>query len=178
MDRIKVNDKYFRKFISAEKIEEKTGELAGRIAKDYDGKCPLFLVVINGAIIFAADLIRKAGIDSEYDCLRASSYGKDMCSCGKPELSGELPNVENRHVVIIEDIVDTGHTLKALTGILEDKNAASVEIVSLFSKPAAREVDLQVKYVGFEIEPLFIIGFGLDYAYKGRYLKDVYILDE
>lgn len=178
MERVKVKDKFFKKYLDADIIDAKVEQLALRIRQDYKDKCPLFLVVINGAIVFAADLIRKANIDCEYDCMRAQSYGDAMTTSGSVKISGTLPKIEGRDILIVEDIVDTGHTLHALTKHLQGNGAKSIEIVALFSKPTMRQVELEVKYVGFDIDPHFIVGYGLDYAHRGRYLKHIYILDQ
>ena len=131
-------------------------------------------------MIFGADLMRAVEIDSEYVCIRTKSYGKKMQSSGKIEVTGaeSLFEIKNRHVILVEDIVDTGNTLFYLKDYLKQYEPLSVEIATLFSKPDMRKVDLEVKYCGYDIAPLFIVGFGLDYAHKGRNLKDVYILDE
>jgi len=178
MDSIIINGKAFNKYIEADKIAERVKELGNQITEDYEGKSPIFLIVLNGAVIFGSDLVRATELDSEYVCIRAESYGYGMKSSGKIKISGDFPEIENRNVIIVEDIIDTGNTLAELTEYLYKYNPESVEIATLFSKPALRVAKIDVRYIGFEIDPLFVVGYGLDYAHKGRFLKDVYILDE
>jgi hypoxanthine phosphoribosyltransferase len=177
MDRIKVKDQYFKKYISAEKIASAVTAIAESIRNDYKGRKPLFLVVMKGAMFFGADLIRETTMDSHYECIKAQSYGDSLVASGAVTLSGELPDILDEDIIIIEDIIDTGHTLFELIYYLKDRGAKSVKTASLFSKPESIKYDVKPDYVGFEIDPHFIIGYGLDYAQEGRYLKDIYILD-
>ncbi len=177
MDRIKVKDQYFKKYITADKISEVVERIADSIRTDYSGIKPLFLIVMKGGVFFGADLIRATQMDSQYECIKAESYGESMVASGAVNLSGELSNIQYQDIVIIEDIIDTGHTLFELVYYLKEKGAKSVKIATLFSKPDAIKYDIKPDYVGFEIDPHFIIGYGLDYAQEGRYLKDIYILD-
>ncbi len=177
MERIKVRDHYFKKYISSEKIAEAVSRIANSIRKDYEGKTPLFLIVMRGSLFFGSDLIRETQIESHYECIKAESYGDSMEATGNVTISGKLPDIVDRDIVIIEDIIDTGHTVFELVYYLKNRGAKSVKVVALFSKPDAIKYNIKPDYVGFEIASHFIIGYGLDYAQEGRCLKDIYILD-
>jgi hypoxanthine phosphoribosyltransferase len=172
-----VNGKRFKKFISKTQIEENVDKLANKINEDYNGKKVLFIVVLKGSIFFASDLLRKMLIDCEIETVRASSYGKEMKNS---ELRLCVDNIEisGQNIIIIEDIVDTGNTLKELMDKLSLLNPASLEAVAFLSKPDNKKVDVRVKYIGMEIPPAFVIGYGLDYAEDGRHLPEIYSLDE
>ena len=178
MQKLKINDKYFKKYISSDKVQKTVETIAEQIRNDYKDKTPLYLIIANGAIFFATDLIREAAIDCEVHCIKVQSYGNDTKSSGTVKISMDLPEIKDKDVIIIEDIVDSGLTLFELSKILKDKGANSISIATLFSKPEMLKYDVKPKYIGFEIDPHFIIGYGLDYAQKGRYLKDIYIIDE
>ena len=177
-DKIIIGDKTFVKFISEDDILKRVEELANQIRNDYGAKNPVFIIIANGAMPFATDLILRTEIDSEYHCVKASSYFNNMESSCEVELYMPLPDLSERDVIIVEDIVDSGYTMQALLKRMNDFHPNSVEIATLLSKPDARKVEINPKYIGFIIQPLFIIGYGLDFAQKGRYLKDIYILEE
>ena len=150
--------------------------MASKIKSDYQSKDIVYLVVLKGAFIFASDIIREIGIESEVFFINASSYKSGLISSGNVELQIGPINVERRDILIIEDIVDSGRTMSALIKDLEKYKPNSVEIATFFSKPEERVADIRVKYIGIEIPSKFVIGYGLDYAEQGRYLKDIYVL--
>jgi hypoxanthine phosphoribosyltransferase len=172
------NGKRFKLFIDNEQIDGIVDNLAHRINLDYEGKKPLFVVVLRGAMFFAADLIRKINLDCEVDTISAKSYGNEMVSSGKVQVQMNKLKLSGRDVIIIEDIVDSGQTMDTMLKKFADQGAKSIEIVTFLSKPTQRVVHPPVKYIGLEIEPIFVIGYGLDYAEQGRHLSEVYILDE
>jgi hypoxanthine phosphoribosyltransferase len=164
-------------FITEEQIENRLTELADMISNDYAGKQLILLIVLKGSVFFAVDLIRKLKIESSIEVISAKSYGDRMESSGKVNLFyQQLEHLKGKDVLIIEDIVDTGHTMDTLTKELMKLTPASLEVASFFSKPSKREVDVKIKYIGLEIPPAFIVGYGLDFAEKGRELKGVYSL--
>ncbi|ROL62288.1 hypoxanthine phosphoribosyltransferase [Bacteroidetes/Chlorobi group bacterium ChocPot_Mid] len=167
----------FKKYISKEIINQEVQKIANRINNDYAGQKVLFIVVLKGSIFFASDLLRKIELDCEIETVRASSYGDEMIN-SKLRLSIENINMFNKNIIIVEDIVDTGNTLSELVKRIQSEKPKSVEIVTFLSKPEKREKPLDIKYVGIEIAPYFVIGYGLDYAEQGRNLPDIYILDE
>ncbi|EJF11289.1 hypoxanthine phosphoribosyltransferase [Pontibacter sp. BAB1700] len=148
--------------------------LAEQIEQDYAGKNPLFLAVLNGSFMFTADLMKRINIPCEISFIRMSSY-QDMQSTGHvKEVLGLTENIEGRDVLIIEDIVDTGHTVNALLHQLQEKNPSSLEIVTLLMKPECLQHQLDVKYVAKSIPNDFVVGYGLDYNGLGRNLRDIY----
>lgn len=168
--------KKFAKYIAKEQIEEINTVLASRINKDYAGKKVLFIVVMKGAMFFASDLLRKITIDCEIDFLIAKSYFNEMVANENVEISNMQFSLENRDVVIIEDLVDTGGTMKKLFDTLRKQNPASLEAVVFLTKPDNIRHSLLLKYVGIEVPNLFVIGYGFDYAEIGRNLPDIYML--
>jgi len=166
----------FKKYILRSKIETEVKELAERINNDYKGQKVLFIVVLKGSIFFASDLLRNINLDCEIETVRASSYGSEMKN-SLLRLSVENIEVFNKNVVVIEDIVDTGNTISELVRRLKTEKPKTLEVVTFLSKPLKRKIDVEVKYVGLEIPPAFVIGYGLDYAERGRHLADIYIMD-
>ncbi len=158
--------------ISEEDIKKRVKELADQISKDYEGKQPLLVGILKGAFIFLADLIRELSVDAEVDFLAVSSYGKATETSGEVKILKDLSeSVEGRDVVIVEDIVDTGLTLRYLYDLLKTRKPASLRICALLDKKERRQVDVPVDYVGFEVPDLFLVGYGLDFAEKYRQLK-------
>lgn len=158
-------------------LAERVGQLAQQISTDYQG-CDLVLVaVLKGAVVFLADLMRRLTLPAEVEFVSASSYGAGTTSCGDVRIS--LPPdlaLAGRHVLVVEDIVDTGRTLQALVSCLRAAGAASVRTCCLLDKPSRREVDFRADYVGFEIPDQFVVGYGLDFAGKHRGLPFVAVL--
>jgi hypoxanthine phosphoribosyltransferase len=173
----KIKDKTFIEFISQKEIESKIDEIATRINSDYIGENLVFVVIMRGAMFFAVDLIRRVTLNCEIEYISAKSYGNKMESTGNVDLCFPEFDVSGKHVIIIEDIIDTGITLKGIIEKFRKFNPASLELCSLLSKPANMKVNVSAKYVGIEIPPNFVIGYGLDYAGMGRQLNDIYIID-
>ena len=172
---MKILDLEFRPYIKQDEIQKNIKRIAKSINKDFADKNPLFLVILNGAFIFAADLFREIKIPAEISFIKISSY-QQITSTGKiKELIGLSENVFNRHLIVIEDIIDTGLTLDHVMNALDDLGASSISVASLFIKPEILKLSIDIKYVGFEIPSKFIVGYGLDYDGYGRNLKDVYI---
>jgi len=165
--------------ISREELEAKIDELAAAITRDYDGKRPILVCVLKGAVFFLADLARHLPFDLELEFMAVSSYGASTDSSGVVRILKDLDtDIEGRHVLIVEDIIDSGLTLQYLTRSLRSRNPASVEIVTLLSKPSRRVADLPCKYTGFEIANEFVVGYGLDYAEKYRNLPFIGVMDD
>jgi hypoxanthine phosphoribosyltransferase len=175
---IRILDKSFAPFISSEEIDTLVSDVAKRINHDYAGKEITALVIMKGAFMFAADLVRRLTVPVTVEVLRASSYGTSMNTSGRITIDATLLEIQNRHVVIIEDIVDTGSTLVELIKHLSSYQPASVTVAALLSKPDMHRDGIVIDYVGREIPPKFVIGYGMDYAGQGRNLGGVYILDE
>jgi hypoxanthine phosphoribosyltransferase len=178
MTTLRVHDKNFKSYISEEEIRQKVEELANILNRDYQDKKPIFIAVLNGAFIFAADLFKSLTIDAEISFIKLASY-KGMKSSGQVLTAIGLDiELFNRHVVILEDIVDTGKTLHEFLPQLWHQQPASLKIVALLHKPEARIFPLNVDYVGFEIPDKFVVGYGLDYNGLGRNTAAIYQLFE
>ena len=178
MSMVKIKDKTFQTSISESEIKQRVKELAQRISHDLEGKNPLLLGVLNGSFIFAADLMREMTIPCEISFVKLASY-QGTTSTGKVhEVLGINENLTGRDVVIVEDIVDTGRTMKQMVESLGTRNPASVHVCTLFVKPDKLEVKLDIDYAAFSIPNDFIVGYGLDYDQQGRGLKEIYTLVE
>lgn len=164
----------FRKSIPESKIQKKIAELADQINADYADKVPVFLPILNGSFMFAADLIRRIEIECRVSFTKVSSYSGTASSGQLKSLIGHDESVFNQDIIIVEDIVDTGLTLQKITDELKGLGAKSVETVSLLRKRPARERNVAVKYVGFDLDDDFVVGYGLDYDGLGRNVKDIY----
>jgi len=163
--------------ISEEQLKAKVKELGTRIARDYADKNPLVISVLKGATVFVADLIRQMDIPLGIDFIATSSYGNSDASSGVVRIVMDLASsIRGRHVLLVEDIVDTGHTLNYLLGILRSREPASIRLCVLLDKPERREVSIIADYVGFSIPDYFVVGYGLDYAQKYRNLPFVGVL--
>lgn len=162
-----------------EQIREKVEELGKIISREYKGLNPLCVCVLKGAVPFMADLIREIDIPIEMDFMDVSSYGNSTKSSGVVRIIKDLEtSVEGRHVLIVEDIIDSGLTLSYLVEMLKARNAASVKIITMLDKPERRKVDLSPDYCGYTIPDAFVVGYGLDYAEKYRNLPYIGILKE
>jgi hypoxanthine phosphoribosyltransferase len=171
---MKIKDLEFYEFISEDQAREKVQSLAERINKDYQEKTPVFLPVLNGSFMFAADLIREITVSSRISFVKVSSY-EGINSTGQLKtLIGLDESLFNQHIIIVEDIVDTGFTLQKLVDELKILGIRSVEVVTLLRKKPARDKGVEVKYVGFEIDNEFVLGYGLDYDGLGRNFKQIY----
>lgn len=178
MDKIRFKDKTFRPYISQEKIAEAVGALAQRIHNDVEGKNPLFVVLLNGAFVFASDLLRAIDMPCEIDFMRVKSY-EGTQSSGKIRVIQDLQfDIADRTVVLIEDIVDTGTTMNYLLQELHSRNPKEIKIAALLFKPESLQYDFEVDYAAFEIPRDFIVGYGLDYDEQGRNLKEIYVIDK
>lgn len=171
-----VRDREFEACISHERIVDRTKELASEINKDYDGKLPLFIAILNGSFMFAADLLKEVDIDCNISFVKVASYEEMQSSGNVKQLIGLNDNIFQRHVVIIEDIIDSGRTISKILEEFESLGAQSVEVVSLLQKPKSLDIENVIKYVGFQLEDKFVLGYGLDYDGLGRNLKDIYQL--
>lgn len=160
--------------VTAEQMQERLGQMAQEIDKDYAGKLPLIVGVLRGAVMVVADLSRKLHIPIEMDWMAVSSYGSGTKSSGVVRILKDLDtDIHDRHVLIVEDIIDSGLTLAWLKENLESRGAASVEIAAALRKPEALKVPVDVRYVGFDIPNEFVVGYGLDFAEKYRHLDCV-----
>lgn len=171
---MKIKNLEFTDFIDSERVRGRIKELAADISRDYRDKAPVFLPVLNGSFIFAADLVRETNISCRVSFVKVSSYSGTHSTGQMKSLIGLEESLFNQHVVVIEDIVDTGLTLQKIVDELKTLGTRSVEVVALLRKKPAREKNLQVKYVGFEIDDEFVLGYGLDYDGFGRHLRDIY----
>ena len=178
MEKVKVNDKTFGLSIPEAEIRKRVKIVAQQISRDMEGKNPLLLGVLNGAFIFAADLMREITIPCEVSFVKLASY-QGTTSTGKvSEVLGINEDLTGRHIIIVEDIVDTGLTMKRMIETLGTRNPASVSVCALLVKPEKLQVELNLKYVALEIPNEFIVGYGLDYDQAGRGLRDIYTLLE
>ena len=163
--------------IPAEAIERKLDELAAQVDADYAGKDLLLVGVLKGAIFVMADLTRRLQVPAGMDFMAVSSYGSATTSSGVVRILKDLDTeIEGRDVLLVEDIVDSGLTLDYLTKNLRSRHPASVEVLSLLTKPSRREVDLPIRYVGFEVPDVFVVGYGLDFDEDYRGLREVVTL--
>lgn len=174
MSIIKVHDRNFEPFILAKQIEARVSAIAQEITQEYEGKNPLFLAVLNGAFILAADLFRKINFQSEISFAKISSYSGTSTTENIKQLIGFSEAIAGRHIIIIEDIIDTGLSMQHVLKQVHDQNPASVKVLTLLFKPKSLKVAITPDYVGFEIEPKFVLGYGLDYDGLGRNLPDIY----
>lgn len=178
MKNVQVKDKEFSLYISGEKIKKQVKRVATAINEELAEKRPLFLVVLNGAFMFAADLLREIDIPCEVSFVRVSSYEGTSSTGNIKELIGLNENIEGRTLVIVEDIIDSGITMREMLRMLKEKNPADVRVASLFVKPDNLKVDLDIHYRCFDIANDFIVGYGLDYDQEGRNLPDIYQIVE
>jgi hypoxanthine phosphoribosyltransferase len=178
MSTIKIKDKTFEVSLPEAQIKARIKELAQQMSRDLEGKNPLFLGVLNGAFIFAADLMREMTIPCEISFVKLASYQGTTSTGTIKEVIGINEDLSGRTVVIVEDIVESGLTIKRMMKQLGTRNPASVQVCTLFFKPDRLKEDLKLDYVAFSIPNDFILGYGLDYDQQGRGLKDIYTLSE
>lgn len=176
VERIQVKDKEFVPYLSAERIAARVTSVGRDLARDYAGREPVFIVVLNGAFMWASDVIKSARVAGEVAFVRVASYA-GMASTGQVEmlLDVTIP-LKGRDVIVVEDIVDTGRTIVALERHLAQYEPASVAVLTLLHKPEATVEKVNLAYVGFEIENKFVVGYGLDYDGAGRHLDAIYQL--
>lgn len=173
-----IKNKEFTKFISSDEITSKIKVLASQINQDYDQKNPLFIAILNGSFMFAADLMKEITIPCEISFVKVASY-EDMESSGNvKQLIGLNENIFKKDVIIIEDIIDTGRTIGKILEEFQSLGANSTEVITLLQKPKSVASTAELKYIGFNIPEKFVVGYGLDYDGLGRNLKDIYQLKD
>jgi hypoxanthine phosphoribosyltransferase len=177
-DKIQIHDKQFEPFITEEEIQSRIKMIASQLNSQYAGKRPLFIAVLNGAFMFASDLFKQVGIDVEICFIKLASY-KGTRSTGQVITAIGLDmDVIGRHVVIVEDIIDTGKTMNEFLPQIRNQQPASVSIISLLHKPEATVYPVKIDYLGFSIPNKFVVGYGLDYDGLGRNIREIYRLVE
>jgi len=176
MPDVTVHDKTFSPFITADLIQKRVAELGEAIDADYAGKKPLLIGVLNGSVIFMADLLRHIKSACEIGFIRVSSYHGTESTGKVRNVMGINDDITGRDIIIVEDIVDTGDTAVYLIDEIKKKNPASIKFATVLFKPAALRHDIKPDYIGFEIPPAFVVGYGLDYDGLGRNLADIYQL--
>ena len=178
METIRIHDKEFVPSIPAEDILVQVRRVAKEINRDYEGQEPLFLVVLNGSFIFAADLMREITLAADVSFVKLASYQGTASSGTVREVIGLNTDITGRPIIIVEDIVESGLTMAHMIATLKRQNPKSIDICTLLLKPEKLEVQLDIKYVAMEIPNDFIVGYGLDYNEHGRNLKDIYTIKE
>lgn len=174
-----VKGERFRVLYSPDVLDERIRELGAEISADYTGKRPILIGVLNGAFMFLADLLRMMDIDCEVDFMKLSSYGAGKVSSGDVrQLKAVDADLENRHVIVVEDIVDTGHSMDFILRLLRSYEPASLRVATLLHKVEATVKEVPLDYIGFRIPNEFVIGFGLDYGQQGRNLPAIYIREQ
>ena len=176
MQTLTIKDKTFALFIPETEIKQRVAAVAQRIDQDMAGRTPLFLVVLNGAFMFAADLVRMISVPCEVSFIKLASYQGTHSSGTVTEVIGLHTDLQGRDVIIVEDIVDTGLTMRHLLDKLATLQPASLQVCTLLLKPGKLQTPLDLRYVAMEIPNDFIVGYGLDYDEQGRNLKDIYTL--
>jgi hypoxanthine phosphoribosyltransferase len=178
-DRITIGNDEFVPLLSEEQIQNRIKELALQISSEYKSSMPVFIGVLNGSFLFMSDLIRYLSINCEIDFFKLSSYGDAKISSGNVKLLKELNcEVNDRDIIIVEDIVDTGLSIKYIEELFAEKRPNSMKVVSLLVKPGSLKYDVKIDYIGFKIPDKFVIGYGLDFAQKYRNLRGIYVLNE
>lgn len=178
MENIKVRDREFTVSIPEEKIKARVAEVAAQISHNLEGKRPLFLAVLNGSFVFAADLLRGIETPCEISFVRMASYEGTSSTGAVKQLIGLKEDIKDRTVVIVEDIIDSGLTMVHLLELLKEKQPADIKIAALLVKPGNLKVELDIPYCCFEIPNDFIVGYGLDYDGEGRNLPSIYTVTE
>jgi hypoxanthine phosphoribosyltransferase len=174
---LKINGDVFELFITEEQIRKRIKELAACINAEYKGKTPVFIGVLNGSFIFLSDLVREITVDCEIDFLQLSSYGDAKISSGHITLLKDLNcQILERDIIVVEDIVDSGLSITFVKKAIEGKKPKSLKFISMLLKKGIPKLDFPIDYIGFEIPPDFVIGYGLDYAQKVRNLRSIYKL--
>ena len=177
-DKILLHDKRFRVMISAEEIDKAVTHIAEQLNERYAGRTPVFLGVLSGSFLFLSDLVRKTTFNSQLAFVKISSYQGTESTCKDKQQLGVNFDIEGRDIIIVEDIIETGHSMNYLLDHLRAKNPASISICTLFFKPEKFLYEYEVDYVALSIGNEFIVGYGLDYNQLGRNLKDIYVIDE
>ncbi|MBI1938408.1 MAG: hypoxanthine phosphoribosyltransferase [Ignavibacteriales bacterium] len=178
-DELWIGTEKFVPYLTEEEIQKRTEELGRQISEDYKTKLPIFIGILNGSFMFMSDLMRNISINCEIDFFKLSSYGDAKISSGKVKLIKDLnADITDRHLVIVEDIVDSGLSVKYVEELIQSHKPASMKVVSLLMKPDSLKYDIKIDYIGFRIPNKFVIGYGLDYAQKYRNLSSIYVLSE
>lgn len=177
MKSIRIKDKNFDIYIPSGDIQQRIDEVAERINKDLEGTKPLFLAVLNGSFLFAADLMKRLTIDCEISFVKVSSYSGTSSTGAVKQLIGLSESLKDRTVVVLEDIVDTGLTLESLRGQILKMEPKELKFATLLFKPEAYTRNIPIDYIGMEVPNLFLVGYGLDYDGLGRNLEDIYVLE-
>ncbi|MCK6620718.1 MAG: hypoxanthine phosphoribosyltransferase [Calditrichaceae bacterium] len=178
-DYVQIDNLKFKVLLSEEQIQKRVRELGEQISRDFEGAVPIMVGVLNGGVLFLADLIRSLSIDCEMDFIKISSYGNQRVSSGEITMIKDFSaDLHGRHVIVIEDIVDSGLSVQYLQRRIRNMKPASLKIVSLLVKKEAFKADVKIDYLGFEIENKFVIGYGLDYKQLKRNVNAIYQLVE
>lgn len=177
-NKIKLHDKTFRVLIPAEEIDKAVTRVAEQLNERYEGRTPIFLGVLSGSFLFLADLVRKVNFENQLAFVKISSYDGTESTGNVKQLIGVDFDIEGRDIIIVEDIVETGHSMNYLLDYLGKKNPASISICTLFFKPEKFLYEYNIDYTALSIGNEFIVGYGLDYNQLGRNLKDIYVIDE
>lgn len=164
--------------IDEEKIAKRVAELGAQIEKDYEGKEPIVVAILKGSIIFYGDLVRKIKLPMRFDTMAVSSYGSGTSSSGNVKIKKDMSHdICGKDVLIIEDIIDSGNTMKSLTALLEHRGANSIKVCAFLDKPSRRQTDFEADYIGYSIPDEFVVGYGLDYDEKYRNLPYIGVLE-
>ncbi|MEW6701986.1 MAG: hypoxanthine phosphoribosyltransferase [Bacteroidota bacterium] len=174
-----VGTEKFIPFLTEKEIQKRIAEMGKELSEEYKSKLPIFIGVLNGSFMFMSDLLKKITINCEMDFFKLSSYGDEKISSGRVKMVKDLnADITDRHLVIVEDIIDTGLSINYIEQIIKEHNPASMKVVSLLVKPDSLKYDVKIDYIGFKIPNKFVIGYGLDYAQKYRNLSSIYVLSE
>lgn len=176
MDTIQIKDKTFKPYIRREEIKAAIEKIATRINDELAGENPLFICVLNGAFVFAADLLREITIESEITFMRMKSYSGTQSTGVVKIIHGLDEDIKDRTVIVVEDIIDTGFTMQRIINQLKEREPKQIKVATLLFKPKALKCDVHVDYAALEIPNDFIVGYGLDYDEQGRNLKDIYVI--
>ena len=172
-----MNNDVMKVLLSGKEIEKRVGEIAAQITRDYAGESVLMVGILRGAVVFFSELVKRVDLDLRFDFMVVSSYGSGTDSSGEIRIVKDLSQpIEGMNVIIVEDIIDTGYTLKNLKKLLSTRNPKSLKICSLLDKPSRRKVELEGDYIGFKVPNAFVVGYGLDYNEKYRNLPDICVL--
>lgn len=172
-----MNNDIMKVLLTGEEIEKRVREIAAEITRDYRGESVLMVGILRGAVVFFSELVKRVDLDLRFDFMVVSSYGSGTDSSGEIRIIKDLSQpIEGMNVIIVEDIIDTGYTLKNLKKLLTTRNPKSLKICSLLDKPSRRKVELEGDYIGFKVPNEFVVGYGLDYNEKYRNLPDICVL--
>ncbi|MCO6501238.1 MAG: hypoxanthine phosphoribosyltransferase [Vicingus serpentipes] len=177
MDSVTLKDKLFTPFIGEEKIQASIGEIAEKINKDYRGKSPFFIGVLNGSFMFLGDLLKSIKLECKVSFIKVASYEGTTSTGNVNELIGLVEDVEGEDIILVEDIVDTGNTLEKLHELLLNKKIKSIKVATLLYKSEVYSKKFPIDYIGIEIPNKFVVGYGLDYDGVGRNLNSIYVIN-